>query len=156
MFAPSSPVTGAPQTGLTTPTYTFVTDFAPDTRSKQFAVTALGGTQTGVSLHSAANPFTFTFRRPSILKTLAMAVLNGVTGQYSRVPFNEYVAITRKGAAINTAGQILVNEWRTTIKIFAGSDVQSAPEIRAGASFHIGMLSANSSGIGDTVVTGLV
>ena len=70
MWNPTSPVTGAAQTGLTTPTYTFVADVAPDANGKQVAVTALGGTQVGVTPHSVASPFTGTFVRPKSFKAL--------------------------------------------------------------------------------------
>jgi len=40
-FALSSPVTGAAQTGLTSPTYTVTADTPPDANAKQYAVTAL-------------------------------------------------------------------------------------------------------------------
>jgi hypothetical protein len=44
----TSPITGGAQTGLTSPTYTVVTDTAPPGNpGKQVAVTALGGTQAG-------------------------------------------------------------------------------------------------------------
>lgn len=57
-YSPSSPVTGGTQTGLTSPTYTLTADIAPSALGKQHAVTALGGTQTGVRTSSAADPFT--------------------------------------------------------------------------------------------------
>jgi hypothetical protein len=66
-YSPTSPVTGAAQTGLTSPTYTLSTDVAPSINGKQHAITALGGTQTGVNSHSVAAPFTCTFVRPQPL-----------------------------------------------------------------------------------------
>jgi hypothetical protein len=62
-FAPTSPVTGAAQSGLTAPTYTLTADVAPAQNAKQYAVTALGGTQTGVISHSVAAPFTLAMFR---------------------------------------------------------------------------------------------
>lgn len=41
-FAPSSPVTGAAVTGLTSPTYSLTTDVAPSLNGKQYAITAVG------------------------------------------------------------------------------------------------------------------
>lgn len=53
----SSPITGQPQTGLTNPTYTTITDTAPPGNpGKQVAVSALGGTQAGVNVHSVCHP----------------------------------------------------------------------------------------------------
>ena len=60
----TSPITGAAVTGLTSPTYTVAVDTPPNTWSKQWAVTALGGTQTGVDTSSSASrPFTLTDRK---------------------------------------------------------------------------------------------
>lgn len=53
----SSPVTGATETSFTNPTYTFVSDQAPDNNARQYAVTALGytdwssGSFRGCSVH---------------------------------------------------------------------------------------------------------
>lgn len=54
-FTLTSPITGAAQTGFTTPTYTHVSDVAPEANGRQVAVTALGGTQTNVIAHSVAD-----------------------------------------------------------------------------------------------------
>ena len=48
-IAVTSPITGQPQTGLTSPTYTVVADTAPaGNPGKQVAVTALGGDRKSV------------------------------------------------------------------------------------------------------------
>lgn len=154
-FTLSGAITGGAQTGFTSPTYTVVADNAPDLRSKQYAVTTIGGTQTGVVAHSVNAPFTVTIRRPSILKTLVGAFLNGVTGQYSRVPVNEYVLITRKAAQV-ASGQWFTNEFRTTFKIAAGSETYDSANVRAGVSMHLGSANTNSAGLGDLVTTGLL
>ena len=67
-FSLTSPITGAAQTGFTTPTYTHVADTAPDVNGRQVAITALGGTQAGVTVHSVASPFSITFFRPKAYK----------------------------------------------------------------------------------------
>lgn len=151
----SGAITGGAQTGFTSPTYTVTADNAPDIRSKQWAITALGGTQAGVVAHSVNAPFTVTFRRPSILKTLATAFLNGVTGQYSRVPYNDYIQIVRKAAQV-ALNQWVINEFRSTFHIAAGTETYDAPNVRAGVSMSIGAQNANSAGIGDTLATGIV
>jgi len=150
----TSPITGAAQTGFTTPTYTLTADVAPDSNGKQNAVTALGGTQTGVITHSVASPFTVTAVRPKILKTLGLP--NPVTGAIKNIPRNVYKVITRKGV-LPLAGQpysaLLVT---TTIEVPAGSDLADAPNVRAALSAHIGALSQQSAGIGDTSVSGVI
>lgn len=154
-FTVTGAVSGTPQTGFTTPGYTIVTDNAPDIRSKQSAVSALTGTQAGVNVHSVNAPFTVTVRRPSLLKTIAASVLNGVTGQYTKVPSNEYLVLSRKACQV-ALNQWFINEMRTSVKIYAGTETYDSPNVRALASFHIGYLNGNSSGLGDTLVTGIL
>ena len=150
----TSPVTGAAQTGFISPTYTHVTDTAPDSNGKQVAVTALGGTQTGVTVSSVSSPFTTTFVRPKVLR--ALSVVDPVTGVLRSIPRNEYHLITRKGA-IPLAGQAATTaQARTTMSVPAGTDAASPAEIRAMLSMHFGVIAQQSAGIGDTVVSGVM
>lgn len=153
-FAPSTPITGTTQTGLTTPTYTIAADSNPDTNGKQYYVSALGGTQTGVLAHSVAAPFTISMFRPKALKVLAP--VNPVTGVLRNVSMNTYKVITRKGV-LPLAGQ----SYKTAIissslDIPAGSDLADPLSLRAAISAHIGLLSQISSAIGDSVTTGTI
>jgi hypothetical protein len=152
----SSPVTGAAQSGLTSPTYTLTADVAPDANGKQWAVTALGGTQTGVVTHSVSSPFTITFWRPKILRLIGIP--NPTTGVLAanQVPNNVYRLLTRKGV-IPLAGQAArVATVDTVISVPAGSDTVDPEDLRAALSAHIGALNQVSSGIGDTVVSGVM
>lgn len=153
-FALTTPVTGGAQTGLTSPTYTIAADTPPDANAKQYAVTALGGTQSGVLAHSVAAPFTLSMFRPRGFK--ALAPVNPVTGVLRSVPMNAYKVITRKGV-LPLAGQSFKNMVITTvIEVPAGSDVADPNSIRAAMSAHIGALTQNSSGYGDTIVNGML
>lgn len=153
-FTLTSPITGAAQTGLTSPTYTHTVDTAPDSNGKQVAVTALGGTQTGATAHSVASPFTLTFVRPKVYKVLGKA--NPVTGLISSVQRNVYKLITRKGV-LPLAGQPFTTMLiTTTIEVPAGSDTVDAVNIRAALSAHLGALSQQSAGVGDTAVSGIM
>jgi hypothetical protein len=153
MWSPSSPVTGAAQTGFTTPTYTIAVDTAPDANGKQHAVTALGGTQIGVTVSSIASPFTTTFVRPKVLKTLG--VVDPVTGIMRSIPHNDWQHITRKGA-VPLAGQApTTNTAKTIYSIAAGCDLASPAELRALVSLHVGIESQQSAGIGDSIVSGV-
>lgn len=153
-FTLTSPVTGAAQTGLTSPTYTHVADVAPDINGKQVAVTALGGTQTGVTAHSVASPFTTTFARPKVFKALGKP--NPVTGLIASVPRNTYKLITRKGV-LPLAGQPYATMIiTTTIEVPAGADTADAANVRAALSMHFGSLSQQSAGIGDSGVSGII
>lgn len=150
----TSPVTGAAQTGLTTPTYTHVSDVAPDINGRQVAVTALGGTQTGVRTHSATDPFTLTSFRPKVFQALGKP--NPTTGVIKFVPMNRYRILTRKGV-LPLSGQAYVPAAADTIiSVPAGSDTADAPNLRAMLSLHFGALSQQSAGIGDTAVTGVM
>lgn len=151
----SGAITGGAQTGFTSPTYTGTADLATDLRSKQSVITALGGTQAGVTAHSVTSPFTVTARRPSIMKTLAMAFLNGVTSQYSRVPYNDYMILVRKAAQV-ASGQWIVNEFRATFHIAAGTETYDIANVRGGVSCFVGVISGNSAGIGDTLNNGIL
>lgn len=148
-----SPLTGAAQTGLTSPTYTNVSDVSAQNQ-KTVAVTALGGTQTNVRVHAPSDPFTLTVERPLVLKTLGSP--NPVTGVYANVQNNVYVLRTRKGAniAANQAPRISLTETRFSVP--AGADAYDAVNVRAGISAHIGLAWAQSSGLGDTCVQGVL
>lgn len=153
-FAPTTPITGASQTGLTSPTYTIIQDTAPESNAKQFAVTSLGGTQTGVLPHSVGAPFTLTMWRPKQFKLLD--TVNPVTGRLKSVPMNTSKVITRKGV-LPLAGQSYKPMVITTgLEIPAGSDVADPLSVKAAISAHIGLLQQVSAGIGDTVVSGVL
>jgi len=152
-FALSSPVTGAAQTGFTTPTYTMTADTAPETNGKQWACTVLGGTQAGVTTHSVASPYTINFVRPKAYKVLAKP--NPVTGVIVNVPMNVYHLISRKGV-LPLAGQPYTPMVvRTSISVPAGADTADAPNIRGCLSLHFGAIAQQSAGIGDTTVSGI-
>jgi hypothetical protein len=151
---PTSPLTGASQTGLTSPTYTLSSDVAPDSNGEQHAVTALGGTQTGVDAHSVSKPFTLTAMRPKVYKGLGPA--NQVTGFVAQVPRNRFTIITRKGVEVTSSGQIETAIVRTIIEVPAGADVNDAASVRAMLSCHIGALSDQSSGVGDSQIDGVL
>lgn len=154
-FSPASPVTGAPATSLTSPTYTLSADTPPNAFSVQKAVTAIGGTQSGVDASSSVSkPFTITFSRPSNFKTLP--AVNPVTGVLPRVPNNVWVLLTRKGV-VPLAGQAPVTMTvRTEISVPAGADSADAPNVRAALSLHIGALWEQSNEIDTSLTTGVL
>jgi hypothetical protein len=153
-FVPTSPITGSAQTGLTAPTYTILADNAPDSNGKQFYVSALGGTQTGVTTHSVASPFTLSMFRPKVLKTLAP--VNAVTGVLRSVGVNSYKVITRKGAIVLAGQAFRTANVTTEINAPAGSDLADPIELRAMLSCHIGLLTQLSNELGNSVTTGTI
>lgn len=153
-IALTSPVTGSAQTGLTAPTYTVVADQPPNNYSKQYAVTALGGTQTGVDVHGASKPFTVTFSRPANIRPAP--VPNPTTGVMSNAPRNVYSVLVRKGMnpGVNQNPQVAV--LRCDLSVVAGADLQEPEDIRAALSLLIGSMSQQSAGLGDTLINGLL
>jgi len=153
-FTLTTPVTGQAQTGLVSPTYTVVTDLAPSALGKQYAVTALGGTQTGVTPHSASSPFTLTFYRPPVYKKIGTP--NPSTGVVRDVGFNVAKLVGRKGM-VPLAGQPpQIMEATLVMKVPAGADTAAPAEIRALLSALFGAAVQQSAGIGDTLVSGIV
>lgn len=150
----SSPVTGAAQTGLTTPTYTLTADTPPVSHSKQWAITALGGTQTGVEAHAMSQPFTIAVFRPAVPKSLGTP--NPSTGVISNIPRNVTKVVLRKGVNV-AADQAPVNAIFTlTMDVPAGADVYDPESLRAALSCLFGSLSQQSAGIGDTLVSAVL
>lgn len=153
-FAPASPVTGASVSGFTSPTYTLTADTAPSNNSKQYAVTAVGGTQTGVDTNTVSKPFTLSFFRPAILRALPQA--NPVTGVIKNIPLNTYKMITRKGAQPSANQANIPMKITTIIEVPAGVDTYEPEEAKAMLSLHFGAGYANASGIADTIVSGVL
>lgn len=151
-FTPASPVTGAPGTGLTSPTYTLVADAPPAPNSKQWYVSALGGTQTNVTISSVDKPFTISVFRPAVFNRLPP--VNPTTGVLPRVQRNVHKVITRKGAtplAGQTPQLILVE---TTVTVPAGCETADFPAMAAALSLHIGALWEQSNEWGDALASG--
>jgi hypothetical protein len=148
----SSPVTGATVTGLTSPTYSVAVDQAPNSYSKQWYVSGIGGTQTSVDASSTASkPWTFTFTRPPVLKSLNTV---DVTGVLRQVGFNNWEYLMRKGM-IPLSGQApRVCNWRSTLPVLVGADSADSANIRAAVSSYVGVLNQQASGLADSMVTG--
>lgn len=140
-------VTGAAVTGLTSPTYTLTADTAADDNARQSVVTALGGTQTGVTLHSVSSPFSQTVTRPRSLNQLGKANLNGFIPNIGR---NTYRMITRKGVTPALGQPFQIAIMRTEMEIPSGAETFDIINVKAMCSFHGGFIWANASGIADT------
>jgi hypothetical protein len=139
-------ITGSTVSGLTTPTYTLTADTAVDDNSRASIVSALGGTQTGVAVHSVSSPFMVIVSRPRTLRTLGKANLNGLISNVGR---NSYRVLTRKGV-LPLAGQPnQIALARIDFEVPAGSDSADLPSLKALSSFVGGFLNTNASGIAD-------
>lgn len=152
-LAVTSPITGGAQTGFTSPTYTVTQDVAPAANGKQWAVTALGGTQVGVTTHSVSVPFTVSLWRPLLMKLLPKA--NPITGVIKNIPVNVYKAIVRKGLipAANQTPEI--GTVNVSVTVPAGAETYDIANVRAMISAAVGTLNQISAGLGDTVNTGI-
>lgn len=153
-IALTTPVTGSAQTGLTSPTYTVVADAAPNAYSKQWAVTALGGTQTNVDVHGASSPFTITFSRPASVRSAP--VPNPTTGVMGNSPRNTYSVLVRKGTKPGTSQNPQTMLLRCDFGVIAGADLTEPEDIRAALSLLIGALTQQSAGLGDMLVNNLL
>jgi len=151
----TTPITGGAQTGFVTPTYTIVADTAPTSAGKQYAVTAIGGTQTGVdAASSVSRPFTVTLQRPATLKSLGP--VDPVTGALRSVPRNTFSIIVRKGVTPLAGQSPVVLLAKLTIDVPAGADIADAANLRAAMSALVGTLNQVSSGLGDTIINGVI
>jgi hypothetical protein len=152
MWSPDSSITGAAQTGFTSPTYTLAADLAPVPNARQYVVTACGGTQTGARENTNGDPFTLLVRKSPYK---ALPAKNPVTGAYGNVPLNKVELLFRKGLKIDSAGTIRVGNIRVIAEIPAGSETNDAVNIRALSSFFMGVLAEESADYGDSVVAGV-
>jgi hypothetical protein len=151
----TSPITGGAQTGFTTPAYVISADTPPTSAGKQYAVTGITGTQTGVDTSSSVSrPFTITLQRPASLKTLGP--VDPVTGALRSVPRNTFSVIARKGVTPLAGQSPVVLLAKLTIDVPAGADIADAPNVRAAMSMLVGSLNQVSAGLGDTLINGII
>lgn len=150
----TSPVTGTAQTGFTAPTYTLTADTPISVNSKQYAVTGIGGTQTGVDLHSVSKPFTISVFRPKELRSLPMA--NPITGVIKNIPVNTYKIIVRKGVLPASNQSLNVALVKIEVNVPAGSDTNEPEDLKAMLSLAFGAASQISAGFGDTILSGVM
>lgn len=153
-FALSSPVTGATVSGLTSPTYTVSQDTVTPPNMKQYVVTALGGTQTDVSLHSVASPFLVSMTKPATFRPLSM--VNPVTGRLTSVPRNTWKMIFLKGATPLEGQATVPILARVEFAVPAGVDSADPNEVRALLSFMGGVIYAQASGISASLMDGVL
>lgn len=153
MVSLTSPVVGTAVTGLTSPTYTLASDTAPDASSgKQWVVTAIGGTQTGVAANSLLNPFTVTYTRPKTFKSLS-AIDTASAGLVS-LPRNEFSLLIRKGSIINSVSGRTVDMFRLSSGISPQSGYYTRNEVKAALSLLSGAIAANLDSLVDSMFDG--
>jgi hypothetical protein len=153
-IAVTSPVVGlTTHTGLTNPTYTLVADQAPDVNGRQYAVSALGGTQTGVAVSSASVPFTILFTRPKVIRTVPALNSNG---QLVNVPKNVWVCSLKKGVEVATSQPYQTMTARLDIGVPAGADTQDPESVRAGLACFLAALAESADDIANSIIQGVL
>jgi len=120
--------------------------------AKRYTVTALGGTQTGVGVHEISKPFDMTCYQPSQYKLLGSA--NPVTGVVSNVPNNSHAVVVRRGVLPAASQSPRICTVKVIVDVPAGAETYDAVNVRAALSLAFGAAWAQSSGLGDLVVTG--
>ncbi len=151
----TSPVTGATVTGFTSPTYTLTSDSAPNAHSKQWAVTALGGTQPGsVDVHSISDPFTVTVERPANFRGVAQP--NPVTGSLGVQPRNVFKIRFRKGMVPLSGQSDQISNVEIRIPIPAGADAADPENIRALFSCIGGVMNTDADELAQACIDGIV
>lgn len=150
----TSPVTGVAVTGLTSPTYTVTADKSPSPFSSQFAVTGIGGTQSGVDTGAAATrPWTATFYKPSAIKQLNAVDSNNVLRS---VPNNVYALLVRKGVTVLSGQPARTAQFKTEFVVPAGSDVADIPNLKAAYSFFGGCVTQAANNMVSLMTTGVM
>jgi hypothetical protein len=148
----TSPVTGAPVSGFTSPTYTLAAATAPNAYSKSWAVTAIGGTQTGADTASSiSRPWTWTFGRPQNYKQLNAVDTNGVV---RGVQFNVFNVTGRKGLTPLAGQASKTSVIKMEIPIPAGADVADVPNIKAHTSSFFGICYQQATNMVDAFTGG--
>jgi hypothetical protein len=154
-FAPTSPVTGAAVTGLTSPTYTLTQVSGPDVNWKRFAVTTLGGTQTSVRTHGASDPFYIEMSQPKVLKPRPSLDPGGM--YYKGVgPKNVYGLRVVKGGIPVTGAPPEMALFRGEFAIPSGVESVDLVNLKAMLSLIGGVLFANALAVSDTFGQGTV
>lgn len=152
-FTPTSPVVGSAVTGLTSPTYTLTADIAPAPTGKQYAVTAIGGTQTGVRTHSISSPFTISWFRDPQFKQLPPLSNNG---QLPSVPMNKHRFVMRIGLQPLAGQAYKTGVIRVEMDIPAGAELADSAQLKAAFSCLGGVFGSNADAHYNSASTGVL
>ncbi len=128
---------------LTSPTYTIAVDTPLDPScQKAWYVSALGGTQNGVEIQNAANPFQLVIAKPKAFKLPSASVLD-TAGFVANAPVNEYKLITRKGVKLNGVGGSARVLLETRFVVPVNSPNADLANCQAALSLHTGAIWQN-------------
>lgn len=113
---------------LTSPTYSFVPGVSKDQSAKAYTVSALGGTQTGVAIHTLAKPKEVIFKR--FKDYLRAAKYNSLTAKFGVVPKNTISVIGRGGVNIS-ATQVEICSVRLDVSVPSGAEAYDPANVEA-------------------------
>jgi hypothetical protein len=121
----TSPVTGTVLNGFTAPTYTLTVANPADNFTRNWIVSAVGGTQGSVAVHTLSNPFAVMIKRPKTLKQAPP--VDPSTGLYKgSVPKNLWTVSILKGVQMSTPdGKIVTIPIKIEIPLPAGVEASS-------------------------------
>lgn len=146
-----SALAGATIAGLSSPTYTAALDINTG-NEKTLIVTALGGTQTGVSVHTNSNPFSIKVAKARQIKappTASNGVLRGGGVNVFRLSLI-------KGVVPLSGQNPVVSLISTEIRVPAGGDVADVNSIKAALSLFWSFGYDNAQAISDMVLTNTI
>jgi len=152
-LSPTSPVVGLAMAGLTSPTYTLTLDTTL-ANVKQYAVTSIGGTQTGVTAHSPSSPFFVSLTRPASFKQVG--TIDPVTGQLRSVPRNTWKLLFGKGMIPFTNQAPTTGLIRAEIVLPAGCETADINSLAALFSFAGGFIESEMGDVFACVKNGLL
>jgi len=150
----TTPITGlALATYLTSPTFTIVADTPPFPNGKQWLVTALGGTQTGVTAHSVSDPYTILVSKPASPKALPR--INPQTGLLMTPPAkNVYTLGVRTGGLPAASQDPAFITVKIVIEVPAGVDSYDKNTVASAVSCLIGAFTQTPQNFMDLVLAG--
>lgn len=122
------PTTAVTAGSLTLATYTYSTDLAPDSLTRKFVRSAIGGTQTGVSINTIDKPAEILFRRPALFKTPSGFIASA--NRFNTVPRNTFKIRAKCGVNV-TANQIEQLTVNLDINVPAGAVAQDRASVDA-------------------------
>jgi hypothetical protein len=153
MSFPLASVTGSAVTGLTSPTYTCTADAAPVASGKQFAITALGGTQPGVRPHSISSPFTVTWFRDPAAKQLPPLDQNGAL---RFVPNQKHRFLMRVGLLPLAGQSYRTGTIRVEFDLPVGAETADSAQLKAAISCLGGIFHQYANDHYNTLSTGVM
>lgn len=144
-------ITGAPVTGLTTPSYS-TTKVVTDAVEERWVVSTVGGTQPGVQAHSPSVPFMLTANYPRSFRTLGFNPESGKVLQ--NVPKNVYRLKAVKGLTVLPGQPSQLADIEIVVRIPAGAEVNDAAGVAALLSLQNGLANAAAQAWYDRMVKG--